>query len=232
MPPADFIGRTEDLNELRNAIETGGVSKLGLQGRGGVGKTALALKLAAEIAPNFPDAQIYLDLRGISEKRLTPSDAMRYVIRAFHPEAKLPEKEDELGGIYRSALTGKRALLLLDDAPDGAQVRFLIPPSGCMLLVTSRLHFTLPGLNAKNLNTLRRTDGENLLLGISPRIGREAKVLAKLCGYLPLALRLTATTLSERVDLSPTDYAQRLSHEKNRLKLLNGNTDSVEPLSI
>ena len=99
-PPADFTGRTAELAELRAAIEKGGVHISGLQGQGGVGKTALALKLAAELAPNYPDAQIYLDLKGVSEKPLTAAEAMSHVLRTFHPEAKLPEKEEELRPQY------------------------------------------------------------------------------------------------------------------------------------
>jgi hypothetical protein len=101
-PPADFTGRAEDLTELRAAILVGGVSISGLQGQGGVGKTALALKLAADLTPNFPDAQIYMDLRGVSDKPLTSAEAMAYVVRAFQPEAKAPESENELSALYRS----------------------------------------------------------------------------------------------------------------------------------
>jgi hypothetical protein len=71
-PPADFTGRTTELAELRAAIEKGGIHISGLQGQGGVGKTALALKLAEELSPNYPDAQIYLDLKGVSEKPSPP----------------------------------------------------------------------------------------------------------------------------------------------------------------
>jgi NB-ARC domain len=140
-PPGDFTGREKEINVLLTAMAVDGVNVLGLQGQGGVGKTALALKVAEKLAPNFPDAQISVDLLGVSKKPLTPGDAMAYVIRAFQPEAKLPENEQELAGIYQSVLHGKRALLLMDNARDAAQVRPLIPPAGCVLLVTSRFHF-------------------------------------------------------------------------------------------
>jgi hypothetical protein len=118
-PPADFTGRVEDLRELRDAIEAGGVTISGLLGQGGVGKTALALKLAEKLSPQYPDAQIYVDLRGVSEKPLASAEAMAYVIRAFQPEAKVPESENELGALYRSVLHGKKVLLLMDNARDG-----------------------------------------------------------------------------------------------------------------
>ena len=227
-PPADFTGREAELRDLRAAIEKGGVHISGLHGQGGVGKTALALKLAAELASNYPDAQIYLDLKGVSEKPLTAAEAMSHILRTFHPEAKLPEKEDELCALYRSVLNNKRALLLMDNAKDAAQVKQLIPPHGSALLVTSRIHFTLPGLHPKNLNTLPPPDAKTLLLSIAPRIKDEAETIAQLCGYLPQALRLAATAIAERVDLSPIKYREKLADEKHRLELLGTDNEGVE----
>jgi tetratricopeptide (TPR) repeat protein len=227
-PPADFTGREEEINELITAVAVGGATISELQGQGGVGKTALALKLAERLAPNFRDAQISMDLLGVSKKPLTAGEAMAYVIRAFQPEAKLPESEQEVAGIYQSVLHGKRALLLMDNARDAAQVRPLIPPAGCVLLVTSRFHFVLPGLQAMNLETLPHADAEELLLKIAPRIGGEAPAIANLCGYLPQALRLAARALAERVNMAPSDYRQRLADERNRPKLLAAGNESVE----
>jgi tetratricopeptide (TPR) repeat protein len=231
-PPADFTGRTAELAELRAAIEKGGIHISGLQGQGGVGKTALALKLAAELAPKFPDAQIYLDLKGVSEKPLTAAEAMSHVLRTFHPEAKLPEKEEDLRALYLSVLHDKRALLLMDNAKDAAQLKSLIPPDGCMFLVTSRNHFKLPGLYQKDLNTFPPGDATKFLLEIEPRIKPEAEAIAKLCGYLALALRLAATAIAERPDLDPTDYRQKLADEKQRLKLLGGKEEEGMEASI
>jgi len=143
---------------------------------------------------------------------------MAYVVRVFQPEAKLPESVNDLKPIYLSMLSGKHALLLMDNARDAAQVAPLLPPAGSVLLVTSRIHFVVPGLRAKNLDTLPPADAKSLLLSIADRIDGEAEAIAKLCGYLPLALRLAATALAERVDLSPAAYRQWL--EKERLKVL------------
>ena len=228
-PPADFIGREAELRDLRAALEKGGVHISGLQGQGGVGKTALALKLAAELAPNYPDAQIYLDLRGVSEKPLTAAEALSHVLRTFHPEAKLPEKEEDLCALFRSVLHDKRVLLLMDNAKDAAQMKSLIPPEGCALLVTSRTHFKLPGLYQKDLNTFPPEDAKKFLLEIAPRIKDEAEAIAKLCGYLALALRLAATAVAEHIDLSPAEYCQSLADEKKRLKLLTSSGNGPDP---
>jgi tetratricopeptide (TPR) repeat protein len=227
-PPDDFTGRTKELERLHAAIEKDGFHISGLQGQGGVGKTALALKLAEELAFDYPDAQIYLDLKGISEKPLTVAEAMSHVLRSFNLQEKVPDSEDELRGRYRTVLHSKRSLLLMDNAKDANQVRPLIPHRGCALIVTSRMHFTLPGLRAENLETLPPQDAEELLLRIAPRIGSESGPISRLCGYLPLALRLAASALAVRIDLSPQDYSGQLSVEKNRLKLLANEEESVE----
>jgi tetratricopeptide (TPR) repeat protein len=219
-PPRDFTGREDELLELLAAVEAGGVTISGLQGMGGIGKTALALVLAARLTERYPDARIYLDLKGAGPLPLTAAEAMQHVIRAYVPEAKLPEKESELRGFYQSVLHSQRAILLMDNARDAAQVEPLIPPATCILLVTSRQHFTLPGLHAKNLEALPPADARALLLTIEPRIGAEAEAMAKLCGYLPLALRLASSALAERMDLSPQDYARRLTGAQERLKLV------------
>jgi hypothetical protein len=86
----------------------------------------------------------------------------------------------------------------------------------------------LPGLHAKNLETLPPAKAEELLLKIAPRIGGEAQGIARLCGYLPQALRLAATALAERVNMAPSDYRQRLADEQNRPKLLAAGNESVE----
>ncbi|MET0623588.1 MAG: tetratricopeptide repeat protein [Pyrinomonadaceae bacterium] len=219
-PPRDFTGRVRELAELMSRIELGGVTISGLQGLGGVGKTALALKLAQQLAPRYPEAQFYLDLKGADKQPLSVADALAHVVRAYHPTAKLPEGEAELRALYLSVLHGRRALLLMDNASGREQVEPLVPPEGCVLLVTSRQHFTLPGLSALDLETLPPADARQLLLTIAPRIGESADEIARLCGHLPLALRLAASALAERVNLSPADYLRRLSDAKTRLSLV------------
>jgi tetratricopeptide (TPR) repeat protein len=219
-PPRDFTGRKAELEELTKKLQEEGMTICGLLGQGGIGKTTLALKLAEILRPDYPEAQFYLDLKGVSPEPLTPAEAMAHVIRAYHPAAQLPEREEELSGLYRSVLDGKRALLVMDNAKDRRQVSPLIPPDGCVLLITSRRHFSLPGMFAKNLETMRHAEARELLLRIAPRASEEADRLAKLCGYLPLALRLAASALAERPDIKPADYLRRLTTAQKRLELI------------
>lgn len=207
-PPADFTGREEDLAALRAALTQDGAGTiLCLRGIGGVGKTALALKLAKELTPEFPDAQFFLDLKGVDAQPLTPVQAMGHVIRSYQPGAPLPEYETELAAVYRFVLHAKRVLLLMDNAASREQVEPLVPPVGSLLLVTSRQNFTLRGMVVREVIEMQAEDARNLLLKISSRIGKEADEIARLCSGLPLALRLAGSALAMRPNLSPSEYA-------------------------
>jgi tetratricopeptide (TPR) repeat protein len=219
-PPADFTGRETEIAELLSTLEDASLPLSGLQGIGGVGKTALALKLAEKIKERYPDGQFYLDLLGFGLRPLTPAEAMTHVIHSYHPGARLPESEAELRGIYLSVLHNQRALLLMDNARDGKQIEPLIPPAGCKLIVTSRQHFALPGLFAKSLDCLPPEDACKLLLTIAPRIGELAGEIARLCGYLPVALRLAAHVIAERRNIKPADYMRQLADAQKRLELI------------
>jgi hypothetical protein len=108
----------------------------------------------------------------------------------------------------------------MDNARDREQVEPLIPHAGCALLVTSRRHFTLPGMFDQNLDTLPRADAIKLLLNIAVRIGGHADEIADACGDLPLALRIAASALKVSPNLTPADYARRLADAKQRLNHL------------
>ena len=215
-PVADFTGRQEVLARLLQAVGDSGVAISGVRGMGGIGKTELALVLAHRRALHYPDAQIFRDLRGASEEPATVSEAMAHVIRAFDPQVQLPQDQGALSALYHSTLSGKKALLLLDNASGADQVEPLIPPSGCLLLVTSRARFTLPGMHTEDVDTMSPEEARDLLLAIAPRIGDQADVIAELCGCLPQALRLAGSALAVRNDLTPEAYIGRLQGSTSR----------------
>ena len=218
-PPGDFKGRETEIEEILANFDKGAYIT-GLRGMGGIGKTALALVLANKIKDRFPYGHIYLDLRGTSKSPLSSDEAMAQVIRAYRPADKLPEAQNELRGQYYSILSGKKALILFDNAANKEQVEPLLPPEDCAVLITSRNKFTLPGLKERDLDILPSDKARELLLEIAPRIGSSADSLADMCGYLPLALRNAASALAERKDIDVREYERRLNDKKARLELV------------
>nr|MDQ3013076.1 tetratricopeptide repeat protein [Acidobacteriota bacterium] len=233
LPPLlpEFAGRGFELAELVAARANPEHRILSLQGTGGVGKTTLALKLAHQLAAHYPDARIFVDLKGASPQPLSVAEIQAHIIRAYLPAARLPESEAELGKLYTSVLSGKRTLLVLDNAVNGAQIAPLVLPAnslpeGCLIIVTSRQHLlgvadvadvasvALPGMFVRRLDTLPPSEAQELLRRLLPRIGEEkpenAGRLSGLCGHLPLALRLAASALTQNPNLSVDEYAQRL----------------------
>jgi tetratricopeptide (TPR) repeat protein len=219
-PVGDFVGREKEIDTLTGALRTGGAAGIsGISGMGGIGKTELALYVADRLRGAYPDAQLFVDMRGTDERPRDPADAIADCVRAFvGPEQRLPESLDDLMRLYRSALSDKRVLVLLDNASDAAQVRPLLPPASSALLVTSREAIRLPGMKRLTLEQLPPTEARELLTGIAPRVPPDiADRICYLCGYLPLAVRAAGSLLDINADLSPTTYADQLHDERTRL---------------
>jgi len=226
-PPADFVGRRAETLRLVNAVKQKGATVLGVRGIGGIGKTALALAVADILAADFPVGQIYLDLKGAQHKDdspgvrpLTSPEAMDHVIRSFNPTATAAKTDAEREGLYRTILNGEHILLVVDNALNAQQVERLVPPAGCLMIITAREHFALPGIFTEDLPPLPPQDAQELLLKISPNIGTHADEIAKLCGYLPEALRTAASALASASNLSPSEFLSRMNSAQRRLSLM------------
>jgi tetratricopeptide (TPR) repeat protein/transcriptional regulator with XRE-family HTH domain len=225
-PIADFVGRSAEIARLVEALQTAAKQGRGavissVQGMGGIGKTELAYLVTQQLLTTFPDAQIVVSLRGTSAQPLSPEQALRSVIYALTPEAKLPDDLLALQAHYQSVLHEKRVLVLADDAADAAQVRPLIAPAGCALLTTSRQRFTLPGMATVDLDQLAEAEAIALLRTIAPRLSTaDAQALAQACGYLPLALRVSASMLHTTPALKLVTYLAQLRDARQRLACL------------
>jgi predicted ATPase len=131
-----------------------------------------------------------------------------------------------LQALYYSVLRGQRALILADDTSDAAQVRPLIPPAGCALLVTSRLRFTLPGMVTLDLEQLGEEEAVQLLRALCARLNMaNAQALARMCGYLPLALRTSGSSLRNDRALHVATYLACLVDTQQRLTQLSDPDD-------
>ena len=135
-PVRDFIGRKEQAGGLIDMLRAGG--QAGIHGMGGVGKTELALDVARQLRPDYPE-QIMLDMRGVDTSPREPADALASCIRRLAPTGgDLPEGIEELTALYQSHLSDRRVLIVLDNIADDQQVRYLIPPDSSALLLTAR----------------------------------------------------------------------------------------------
>src|SRR5437870_1828299 len=159
------------------------------------------LHLSHQLAPRFPDAQLYVNLHGYdARQRLAPAQALDRFLRALGvAEGALPTGVDEQAALYRGLLRGKQALVVLDNAFSADQVRLLLPARPtCLVLITSRDR--LAGLVAgegADLLVLDVLTPEEALELLARIVGRErvdvepkaAAEVVRLCGYLPLAVR-------------------------------------------
>jgi tetratricopeptide (TPR) repeat protein len=193
----------------------------------GIGKTALALRAAHRLVDRFPDGCLFIDLHGHTGK-IAPVDPGQALDRLLHalgvPGDRIPADPEDRAALYRSELVGKRVLVVLDNARNGAQVRPLLPGApGCLVLVTSRRRLSaLDDATVLSLDVLPPADaaalfgrvaGEHRVAGHD----RAVEQIVDLCGRLPLAVRIAAARLRHRPLWTPSQLAKRLDREHTRL---------------
>jgi tetratricopeptide (TPR) repeat protein len=243
LPPdvGDFTGRTSELAELQELLGQArdrnrtATPVLLVNGMPGVGKSALALHLAHLVQHDYSDAWLYVRLSGVGEPTVTAADALDRLLRALGvaPE-QLPAEFEERVDLYRTLLAGQRALVLLDNALDRAQVEPLRPAgAGSLVLVTSRSDLPgMDGVSAYRLQPMVAGEGVELLARLvgSDRVavdqGAAERVVA-MCGGLPLAIRLAgaslATTATRSLPLGR--LVDRLADARGRLDALADEAD-------
>lgn len=232
---SSFTGRESEvqwlLDATAEAAQAGGmVTIYAIAGMAGVGKTALAVHAAHAMTDRFPDGQLFVDLRGYTDglEPLSAEQALSVLLRSLGvPDQLIPEDSAERAAYYRSRLAGTRTLIILDNALGTAQVKPLLPgTAGCVVMVTSRR--SLRGLDDARALTLDVLPPEAAvalfrLVAGPQRVAADDPALTdiiKMCGQLPLAIRIAAARLAYRSALSPADLVSQLRHEHSRLRPL------------
>ncbi|MFD4656113.1 BTAD domain-containing putative transcriptional regulator [Kitasatospora sp. NPDC058444] len=234
---ADFTGREAQTGELRAVLlAPHAVPVATVSGLGGVGKTALAVHVAHELAAEFPDGQLYLDLHGADGRPTRPEEAVGTFLRALGVRADaLAPALVERSAQFRSLLSGRRVLLVLDNARDAEQIRPLLPGRpGCAVLVTSRARLgSLPNAHVVELAAFAPREALGLLGRVigAQRLRAEeetAAELVRLCGHLPLAVRILAARLACRPGWTVARLLDKLSGTGRRLDVLRAGDLAVE----
>jgi DNA-binding SARP family transcriptional activator/tetratricopeptide (TPR) repeat protein len=256
-----FVGRDAEISAFRRLVDDacpvpgaadsppdvmpGAIPIVIITGTAGVGKTALALRLAHLVANRFADGQLYLDLRGFDPTLdpLPTGAAIRSFLDALHvPSDQIPAGLDAQAGLYRSLLAGRRMLIVLDNAASAGQIRSLLPGGGrCLVLVTSRRQLTplaaTDGARILTLDVLTAIEAHDLLatrLG-ETRVAADPAATAELfaeCAGLPIALSIVAARAESRPAFPLAAVASELRDARRRLDALDGGEASTDVRAI
>lgn len=235
LPPlvANFAGRDAEISTLTRVLDRRGKGSYGtalvaLSGKAGVGKTALAVRVAHRLAPLYQDGQLYVDLRGVGPQPVDGAEAIAGFLRALgvDPDA-VPATLEDRRNLFRSITATRRLLIVLDNAASAVQVRPMLPGGGgCAVIVTSRIPLgdleTSESLAIEVLPAAVAVDLLTSVLGTArtadePEAVRE---IARLCGGLPLALRVASGRLLMRRHWKLSDMVELLRDDHRRLNEL------------
>jgi len=233
-----FVGRESELREIKARLADPSTRLLTLVGPGGTGKTALAIRIAEDMASSFPEGECFVDLSSVRDSGAVLLAVARAI--GLDESADRPLQE-ELADFLRE----RRALLVLDNFEQvteaaGAVARLLAECPKLSVLATSReaLHvraervfhvapLTLPAADARlSPDELQQCEAVQLFVDRAQAVrpgfrltAANAEAVAEICRRLdglPLAIELAAA----RLRLLSPDALRKQLH--GRLDLLSG----------
>jgi tetratricopeptide (TPR) repeat protein/DNA-binding XRE family transcriptional regulator len=230
-----FTGRGPELQALqevarncRDSSEVVAIHAIG--GMAGVGKTAFAVHAAHRLADRFASGQIFLPLHGHTpgHQPVDPADALGSLLLVIGvPTAQIPAGLEARAGLWRDRVARRKVLIVLDDAANSEQVRPLLPGlGGSLVLVTSRRRLSaLEDATTIRLDALPPDDAAALLVRLAarPELSPDddaVREMARLAGYLPLAIGMLARQLHHHPAWTVARRAAELAATLNRLDLL------------
>jgi hypothetical protein len=246
VPPA-FTNRSAELAALAVLLDPAESARpltlAVIMGVGGVGKTSLALRWLYQVKDHFPAGQLYADLGGhVPASAVRPAEVLGRFLRAVGlPPGSVPTDLEEASGLWRSVTTGRRLIVLLDNAASAAQVRAVLPgPGPSLVAVTTRWRLgglAIDGAHFTELGPLAEPDAIDLLGRIAGagRVSADpdaARSVVRMCGQLPLAVCVSAARLAPNPRWPVSRMATELASERDRLTALSPDEDlSVRAVS-
>lgn len=237
---SDFVGRGDVLEQLVAIPENRDpsvVTVFSLEGMAGVGKTEVALCAAHQLQSRYPDYQLYIDLQGFTRGHppLSPATSLESLLLATGvPAGGIPNELSQRASLWRARLAGKRALIVLDNAFDENQVRPLLPGAVTSLVfITSRRSMSaLDDVRLVALDALDERSAASLFTKISGRATSDnpesVADIVRLCGRLPLAIRLVAGRFRRRRNVTVQDVVEELAESRSRLAHLRDGNRGVQ----
>jgi tetratricopeptide (TPR) repeat protein len=238
--PAVFVGRERELAQITAAVadaaKGGGVILIhAIDGMPGIGKTSLAVHVAHRLAGQFNDRQLFVDLHAYTPGRppLLAGDALAELLTADGVDSRfLPSTVDGRAALWRSRMAGQRMLLVLDDAASTEQVLPLLPGTpDCLVLVTSRRGLgDLPAAVPMPLDVLSSAEASTMFMRLAPSATAFPQVVGEVvhaCGYLPLAISITASLFRRHPSWSIGDLLREVRNSTGGLIMLTAETRTV-----
>ncbi|MGP3915069.1 tetratricopeptide repeat protein [Nonomuraea sp. 10N515B] len=225
---ADFTGRADEVDTLIRSwsADSGVVGISAIDGMAGIGKTTLAIHAAHLLADRFPDGRLFVDLHAHTpgQSPVEPAAALETLLRQLGlPAEQIPAEVTDRAALWRTELTGRQALIVLDNVAGTDQVRPLLPgATASLMLITSRRRLTdLDGAQALSMDLPAAQEATELFTTIvgDRALAEPVAVLdvLQLCGFLPLAFRIAAARLRHRPRWTVRYLADRLRDERRRL---------------